>query len=67
MQPTIAITAVTAALPAGLSLTQVFVALVGLLVALIVARVLLSVAWRLATVGAVVAGVMLLLVQLGIA
>jgi len=51
---------------AGLSLPQLLIALVGMLVVLIVGRIVLKIAWRLVTVGVVVVGALLLLVQFGL-
>lgn len=51
---------------AGLSLPQLLIALVGMLVVLIVGRVVLKIAWRLVTIGVVVVGALLILVQFGL-
>lgn len=51
---------------AGLSLPQLLIALVGMLVVLIVGRIVLKIAWRLVTIGVVVVGALLLLVQFGL-
>lgn len=51
---------------AGLSLPQLLIALVGMLVVLIVGRIVLKIAWRLVTIGVVVVGALLILVQFGL-
>ena len=51
---------------AELSLPQILVALVGMLVVLIVGRIVLKIAWRLVTIGVVVVGALLILVQFGL-
>ncbi|TQQ83579.1 hypothetical protein EGH24_01940 [Halonotius terrestris] len=51
---------------AGLSLPQLLIALIGMLVVLIVGRIVLKIAWRLVTIGVVVVGALLLLVQFGL-
>ena len=51
---------------AGLSLPQILVALVGMLVVLIVGRIVLKIACRLVTIGVVVVGALLILVQFGL-
>ncbi|ERH07004.1 MAG: hypothetical protein J07HN4v3_02631 [Halonotius sp. J07HN4] len=51
---------------AGLSLPQLLIALVGMLVALVVGRIILKIAWRLVTIGVVVVGAALILVQFGL-
>lgn len=50
----------------GLSLFELLIALVGMLVVLIVGRLVLKIAWRLVTVGVVVVGLLLALVQFGL-
>ena len=51
---------------AGVSLPQLLIALVAMLVVLIVGRVVLKIAWRLVTIGVVVVGAALILVQFGL-
>jgi hypothetical protein len=51
---------------AGLSLPQLLIALVGMLVVIIVGRIVLKIAWRLVTIGVVVVGGLLILIQFGL-
>jgi hypothetical protein len=51
---------------AGVSLPQLLIALVAMLVVLIVGRIVLKIAWRLVTIGVVVVGAALILVQFGL-
>jgi len=50
----------------GLKLTEILVALVGMLVVLIVGRIVLKIAWRLVTIAGVVVGALLILAQFGL-
>lgn len=51
---------------AGLTPFELLIALIGMLVVLIVGRLVLKIAWRLVTIGVVVVGVLLVLLQFGI-
>ena len=50
----------------GLTLTEILVALVGMLVVLVVGRIVLKIAWRLVTIAVVVVGALLVLAQFGL-
>ena len=50
----------------GLKLTEILVALIGMLVVLVVGRIVLKIAWRLVTIAVVVVGALLVLAQFGL-